>query len=305
MRVTFWGVRGSFPVAHPKVTRVGGNTSCVAVEAEGQPLLVFDAGTGIRNLGRLLKKGSPFADGAGTGTICFSHTHWDHIQGFMYFEPFFRKGNKFTVVARADHDLQLKNVFQGLADRRYFPYSLDALKAEVAWKPVGEEDTFRVGGWKVSTVRLNHPGLAIGYKVELGGKSFIYMTDTAPWGDRSQLFGMGFHVKSPGVTDPEEQAELLRYGQKLEQFVSGSTVLLYDTFFTQEQYAANPHWGHSTAEEGIRLARQGNVPRFYLFHHSPESWDDELEARARTYQKTLGGSDLAIDVAREGESIEV
>src|SRR5262245_58538792 len=136
MRATFWGVRGSFPVAHPKVTRVGGNTSCVALESEGEPLLVLDAGTGIRNLGRKLKDGSPFADGAGEGAILFSHTHWDHIQGFMYFEPLFRAGNKFTVVARADHDEKLRQVFQGLADRPYFPYSLDALKAQVTWKPV-------------------------------------------------------------------------------------------------------------------------------------------------------------------------
>jgi phosphoribosyl 1,2-cyclic phosphodiesterase len=302
MRVTFWGVRGSFPVAHPKVTRVGGNTSCIALEAEGEPLVILDAGTGIRNLGKKLKRGSPFADGAGKGAILFSHTHWDHIQGFMFFEPFFRDGNDFTVVARAEHDLQLQRVFQGQADRQYFPYQLESLKAKMTWKAVREQETFSIGNWKISTVRLNHPGFAIGYRVELGDKSLLYITDTAPWSD--QLLGAGFHVKKPD-SDPEAVAKLKLYGEQLEQFVKDGDVLVYDTFFTPEQYKQNPHWGHSTPDEGIRLARQGEVPRFFFFHHSAEAWDDDLEARAKTYAKKFGSSDLAIEVAREGESFEL
>src|SRR5690606_21933340 len=119
-------------------------------------------------------------------------------------------------------------------------------------------------------------GVAIGYRIEAGGKTFVYMTDTAPYDD--QLLGEGFHVKKT-EQDPQVIAQIKEYGRALERFVDGADLLLYDTFFTPDQYRVNPHWGHSTPDEGIRLARQGEVERLYLFHHHPEAWDDDLEAR--------------------------
>ena len=77
--------------------------------------------------------------------------------------------------------------------------------------------------------------------------------------------------------EKETRDKIKEYGEKLEKFVTGSDLLLYDTFFTPEQYAANPHWGHSTPDEGIRLARVGGGPRCYNFHHNPEAWDDFLQ----------------------------
>jgi ribonuclease BN (tRNA processing enzyme) len=301
MRVTFWGVRGSFPVAHPRVNRIGGNTSCVALQAEGAPLLVIDAGTGFRHLGRKLRD-SEFAAGKGEAAVLFSHTHWDHIQGFMYFEPFFTPGNKFTVVARAEHDKRLRAIFAEPSESPYFSYGLDTLKANLTWKAVHEGESFDLGPWHVTTARLNHPGVAIGYRVELRGKTFVYMTDTAPYGD--QWLGAGFHTRKP-EKDPEGIERLREYARKLDAFTRGADCLLYDTFFTPEQYAQTPHWGHSTPDEGIRIAREGGVKSFYFFHHHPEAWDDDLEARGKSYAKRFGSSDLRIEIAREGETIEV
>jgi phosphoribosyl 1,2-cyclic phosphodiesterase len=300
MRVTFWGVRGSFPVAHPKVTRIGGNTSCVALRAEGAPLLVIDAGTGFRHLGAELRD-TEFGKGKGEGAVLFSHTHWDHIQGFMYFEPFFREGNKFTVVARAEHDEKLRAIFAGQTETPYFSYGLDSMRAQLTWKPVHEDEEFKVGPWRVKTARLNHPGVAIGYRVELEGKTFVYMTDTAPYSD--QWLDKGFHTRKP-EKDPEVIERLREHRRKLDAFSKGADILLYDTFFTPEQYNQNPHWGHSTADEGIRLAREGGVKNFYFFHHHPEAWDDDLEARVRSYAQRMGSHDLKIDIAREGETVE-
>lgn len=301
MRVTFYGVRGSFPVAHPKVTQVGGNTSCVAVQAPGAPTIIIDAGTGTRAAGRDLMR-QEFGDGVGEGAFLFSHTHWDHIQGFMFFEPFFREGNRFTVCARGSHDKRLRQVFAGQADSPYFSYGLESFKASVDWRAIKEGESFSIGPWRVRTVRLNHPGVAIGYRIELGEKSFVYMTDTAPYDD--QLLCEGFHERKPD-SDPEVVAKIKDYGRALEEFVTGADVLLYDTFFTPEQYAVNPHWGHSTPDEGIRLARAGGVARFYNYHHHPEAWDDVLEERVRDYARRQGGSDLEVLLAREGEAVEL
>jgi len=301
LRVTFYGVRGSFPVAHPKAVRVGGNTSCVAVRAPGAPTLVLDAGTGLRQLSReLMDEG--FGDGGAEGAFLFSHTHWDHIQGFMFFEPFYRADNRFTVVARGSHDRRLHAVFAGQADRPYSNHGLDAFRSDLSWQAIQEGDAFELGPYRIVTTRLNHPGVAVGYRIEHAGKSVVYMTDTAPYDD--QLLGEGFHERTP-AQDPEVLARIADYGRALEDLARDADVLLYDTFFTPEQYAQNPHWGHSTAEEGIRLARAAGAHRFYNFHHHPEAWDDDLEERVRGLRRRLGGSDLEVELAREGESVDL
>ncbi|MEK7393124.1 MAG: hypothetical protein AAB214_11215, partial [Fibrobacterota bacterium] len=77
MEIEFWGVRGSIPVPGPSTVRYGGNTSCVRVRLAGGDL-VFDAGTGIRELGRaMMRSGCPSRI-----DLFLSHVHWDHIQGF-------------------------------------------------------------------------------------------------------------------------------------------------------------------------------------------------------------------------------
>ena len=84
MQITFWGVRGSIPAPGPHTVQIGGNTSCVEVRA-GKAILIFDGGTGLRLLGKKLLKETPI-----TAHMFFSHVHWDHIQGFPFFEPAFR-----------------------------------------------------------------------------------------------------------------------------------------------------------------------------------------------------------------------
>src|SRR5438309_6913486 len=88
--VTFWGTRGSIPTPGAHTARYGGNTPCVAVEgtggggggAHGQ-LVILDAGTGIRALGRELVERQ---NGAVQAEILLSHAHWDHIQGLPHFK---------------------------------------------------------------------------------------------------------------------------------------------------------------------------------------------------------------------------
>ena len=78
-----WGARGSIPTPGPSTTKYGGNTSCLEIRC-GKELIILDAGTGIRELGESLKGELPL-----NATILFSHLHWDHIQGFPFFKPFF------------------------------------------------------------------------------------------------------------------------------------------------------------------------------------------------------------------------
>jgi len=302
MKLTFWGVRGSFPVCHPKVQGVGGNTSCVDIEAPGVPRIIIDAGTGLRNFGRkLMGEDTPFAEGMGQAALLISHTHWDHIQGFMFFEPLFREGNACTVYARATHDRRLQSVFEGQADQRFFNYGMERLSATMSWKAISEESRFNIGAAQVVTARLNHPGVALGYRIEHQGKVIVYITDTAPYDD--QLLGEGFHVRRP-AEDPRTLELITDYSKQLDALCAGADIMLYDTFFTDEQYRLNPHWGHSTPEVGIALARRTGVKRFFFFHHHPEAWDEVMVERVKFYNDRYGDAELSIELAREGLTVE-
>src|SRR5690242_21929394 len=79
LRIQFWGTRGSIPSPGPRTVRYGGNTPCVEVRTPEGWLIILDAGTGMRELGRSLlsrANGSPIK-----GDIFLTHAHWDHIQG--------------------------------------------------------------------------------------------------------------------------------------------------------------------------------------------------------------------------------
>ncbi|MFI5291039.1 MAG: MBL fold metallo-hydrolase, partial [Polyangia bacterium] len=144
MKVRFWGVRGSFPVPGPDTNRYGGNTSCVAVrpsDDEDAPLIIIDAGTGIRKLGKELMQGA-FGAGQGTAHLLVSHTHWDHIQGLPFFAPVYQKGNQFFVYARQRDDTHLRAVFASQTDSPYFPVPFENVQADVAFRELVEGARF-------------------------------------------------------------------------------------------------------------------------------------------------------------------
>jgi len=89
LEFTFWGIRGTAPRPGPETVRYGGNTSCVSMEFPRGQLFVFDAGSGIRNLGdSLMNRGERL-----TGKIFLSHPHWDHINTLPFFAPLYVQGN--------------------------------------------------------------------------------------------------------------------------------------------------------------------------------------------------------------------
>ncbi len=76
--VIFWGVRGSIACPGTETVRYGGNTPCLEMRVGGHRL-IFDGGTGLRVLGQSLLSQTPV-----NAHMLFTHTHWDHIQGFPF-----------------------------------------------------------------------------------------------------------------------------------------------------------------------------------------------------------------------------
>jgi phosphoribosyl 1,2-cyclic phosphodiesterase len=271
MYIKFWGVRGSIASPGPDTAGVGGNTSCVEVQC-GSTLLVLDAGTGVRKLGDKL-----LGEGAVDATILLSHLHWDHIQGLPFFVPAYVPSSRLQVVGTANGVMALREALAHQMTAPVFPVRLDELGAQIQLREVKSGEAFEVGEARVKVAKLNHPGGVHAYRIEHGGQSVVYATDTEHY----------------ACVDPT-----------LRALAEGADVLIYDAQYTPEEYRGDHGrskvgWGHSTYVAGAELARAAGVGRLVLFHHDPQRTDaGVLDIERRT--RELFASSVA---AREGMEI--
>ena len=173
--IRMWGTRGSIPVSGPKYQRHGGNTTCMEFDLgpDANEVLIFDAGSGIRELGCRIA-----AEGASRPIHLFvTHTHWDHIQGFPFFAPVFFPNAQITIYGDKGFGESLESAFRGQFARDYFPVQWDDFRAQVNFVYLND-DPVEIGGAKISREFVNHPGATVGYKVEFASEppySFLTM----------------------------------------------------------------------------------------------------------------------------------
>ena len=292
MRIKFWGTRGSIPTPGPGTVRYGGNTSCVELRTDDGTLFILDCGTGLRELGRaLMQEPQPIV-----GNILLSHTHWDHTQGFAFFDPVFQKGNQFTIFAASGVDRLLSEVLAGQMDYLYFPLTLDELQASIAFKEVSEE-SFNVGDVQIRTRFLNHTILTLGFRITAGGTTVAYIADHEPFSPN--LYRAG--VEDPSLLDIIHDGDRQHVG-----FLAGSDLVIHDAQYTSAEYVGGKRsWGHSTTEYVVDVAVAAGVRQVVLTHHDPEHDDDfveALEAHCQARARALG-SDLQVVAAAEGMEI--
>jgi phosphoribosyl 1,2-cyclic phosphodiesterase len=305
MRVRFWGVRGSIPVPGRQTNRYGGNTSCVEVVPRGADPIIIDAGTGIRKLGQDLMT-REYGEGKGTAHLLISHTHWDHIQGLPFFSPLYRAGNKLEVYARQRDDTHLRAIFASQTENLYFPVPLATLKAKVNFRELLEGETFDIGAARVSCTRLNHPWIAIAYRIDVDGGSLVYASDTAPFKD--VLLEQEFIAVAPkvgGPLQPEDRAKLDEMRAGLTALCRGADLLIYDTQFTPDEYRSRPHWGHSTPDDAIEIARDAGVKMLCLYHHAPTRTDEQQDAILADYRQLLARQGLGFQLIAAHEGMEL
>ena len=250
MSVKFWGVRGSFPT--PNHVIFGGNTSCVEI-AVGDTSLIFDAGTGIRFCGEAYLRRQ-----TRSAVVLLSHCHWDHIIGLSFFAPIQTEGWRVRVLAggladRGGVGAILANAY---APGPTYPHPLKNWYAKETTSyedfEVGDVLTDVAPGVVIRTAALNHQNGATGYRIEAGGKSVCYVTDTE-------------HV--PGKPD-----------QNVLGLIKDADLVIYNATYTDEEFPSRVGWGHSTWQEGVRLCKAANAKRLALFHHDPDH-DDAFMAR--------------------------
>jgi len=288
LTVRFWGTRGSIPSPGSSTVRYGGNTPCLEVRTTDGWLVILDAGTGIRELGRsLLTRAN---GGAVEGDIFLTHAHWDHIQGIPFFAPLFRKGNHFTIWGSRSLQTSIDRVVRDQMSPVVFPVSFEELQARIDFEELSDE--VRSGnGYEVRAMGVRHPGGALGYRFTEGNdgtRALVYISD-------NELSA------SARYDDPP------RWRDDFLEFVRGAAVLVHDTMYRADEYSNFVGWGHSTYEDAVELALEAGVERLILFHHRPERTDDEIEeclARCREMVAERRGR-LMVDAAAEGMSITV
>jgi phosphoribosyl 1,2-cyclic phosphodiesterase len=273
IRVKFWGVRGSIASPGPSTARYGGNTPCVEVRC-GERFIILDGGTGLRPLGDALLESRQKVD----ADLFLSHVHLDHVSGLPFFAPLFGRGNRLRIWAgNLKAGCSVEHALRTMMSPPLFPIEVESFRAEI------EYHDFRPGtvlkpyndGITLKTAMLDHPGGAIGYRIECGGKVLAYLTDTElPDGELD-----------PGILS----------------LARGADLMILDSTYTKLELASRLGWGHSTWHDGIRLADAAGVRTYCLFHHDPSHDDDFMDELGLQAAAARPGT----IVAREGMTIDL
>lgn len=292
--VRFWGVRGSIPVPGPDTVYYGGNTSCVEVRAEGE-LIILDAGTGLRSLGHHLKR--EFAGKRINLSILISHTHWDHIQGFPFFSPAYDPRNEIRVFALDGPRKSLEATLAIQMESPYFPITMQEMPGNIRFEALKSLE-FDVGAVHVKAAFMNHPGICAGYRLFTRAGSVAYFPD-------NELFGRQLGPQE--ATSAEVREFAAARDEQLEQFIRGADVVISDAQYSAEEYAAHAGWGHSCADDVVRLALRAGVKQLFLFHHDPDHTDAQIAQMLAMARRVAapGGSSLLVEAAREGLEIRL
>jgi phosphoribosyl 1,2-cyclic phosphodiesterase len=272
--VNFWGVRGGIPTPSPKTVRYGGNTACVEMQVGGQRL-IFDGGTGLHMLGQNMLSQQP-----AEAHLFFTHTQWDRIQGFPFFKPAFREGNRFHIYGTVG--LNGASIKQRLYDQMLqpnFPVPLQEMQAHLTFHNISPASVLHLGDVIVETLSLNQPNGALGYRVSWQGCSVVYATDTA-------------HTSQ-------------EVDQNLLYLANQSDLLIYDAAYAEQAYV-DPQAGAlrrsiETWQAGVQVGQKAQVRHMILFHHDPEHDDDFLDAMEAEIQAICPN----VRLAREGLSLDV
>ena len=311
MRIQFWGVRGSIPAPQlPSQIRskisavlerltqedlktpenrerflaslppwlfgtVGSNTPCVSVTCNStDAIIVFDAGSGIRELGLAMQKEKPKRDHF---HLFFSHFHWDHLQGLPFFNP------GYDPSVKADFYSPMKNMetaLHGQMTSPYFPVHMESMGAVKEFHYLS--GPLKVGDLDISYKKMNHPGDSYSYKIIEGDKCFIFATDT--------------ELSTNDFQKTEENCS----------FFENADCIVLDSQYTLGEAIEKYNWGHSAFSLAVDFAANWRIKQLILYHHDP-TYDDRklfnMLQSARWYAERMGIKGIEITLAMEGMEI--
>ncbi|WP_337267156.1 MBL fold metallo-hydrolase [Oryzifoliimicrobium ureilyticus] len=264
-QVKFWGTRGSIPVSGQEFDKYGGNTACIEVKC-GSHHLLFDAGSGIREAGlAILDENIEKVD------LFFSHCHYDHIIGLPMFKAIYYPSTEVTIWSgHLDGKMTTKDMIKKFISPPWFPVNMDICQATMRFRDFHPNETLEpYPGLNIKTFPLNHPGGAIGYRLQWNGRILALIYDIE---------------HTPGKQDPIA-LEMMR----------DADLVVYDCTYNEDEMVRFKGFGHSTWQHGIELAKAAKAKRFALFHHAPSRTDNQLEKMEQDAQSSFSGAFAARD----------
>jgi len=289
--VKFWGTRGSIPTPGYRTQKYGGNTPCIEIRCD-EKLLICDGGSGLRELGLDLisRKEKKI-----TGHMFFSHTHWDHIQGFPFFVPAYIPENTFYVYCPNPGDTRVYELLSGQMNSDYFPVNFSELSAHILARDMQNRST-GIDGIEVKAMPLNHPGGSVGYSFESDGHTVVYATD-------NELDSV-LKNRKEAMVKPEAPREV---PDEYVDFVRGADLLIADGQYTDQEYPDKVGWGHSRATTLVDWAARAGVKQLAVSHHDPLQTDDDVHAKISSCRERAAklGSDLVVFGARESLELKI
>ena len=256
MKIRCWGARGSIPVSGQEYNQYGGDTTCLEIRTEEDDIIIVDAGTGIRNLGNRL-----LAEKRDRYHMIFTHSHWDHILGFPFFKPIYRKETSIQMFGCPHSQESIRRMISKVMSPPNFPVDFKDVQAEISYHETCA-GSFEIHSMTVTPIPLSHPDPGTGYKFVEKGKSFVFLTDNE------------LTFQHPSGCDYEEY----------RKFCAGADLLFHDAEYTEEDYQTRKTWGHSVYRDALQLALDAGVKQFGLFHHNQERTDaavNEIVQRCR------------------------
>ena len=319
MRVVFWGTRGSLPtplsaksvrekliaalvrgakrgldtpekaaafceqeLSFAESATFGGNTSCVQIDTGGPEYLLCDLGSGAREFAvNAVAKHGP--GNPQTYHVLVSHVHWDHIMGFPFFVPAFIPGNRIRIYSC---HAKLEQALRGQNAAPCFPVEFASLGAQIEFVPLEPGRPYPIAGVTVTGKPQRHGGDSYGYRMERGGKSVVYTTDS------------------------EHKMEDVAAIQAFVAFLKHADLVIFDSMYSlADSMSLKEDWGHSSNVIGVELCQMAQAKHLCLFHHEP-IFDDAriqkiLEETIRLEEITRGERPLRISSAHDGLVIEV
>ena len=300
MQITFWGVRGSYPVPGAATVRYGGQTSCVEARSASGETVIVDAGTGMRALGNKL---AAEAGGApGTYHVLLSHVHWDHIQGLPFFSPAYIAGTRISVYALLTAANELDQVIGGITRHEFFPMALERVPASFDFHQVEPGVDFTIGAFRITPIALNHPFGSVGYRIDADGSSWAYVSDTAPF---DQVLHKQHFLSGLEPLSGEDRAALAAMRTQLVDRLRGTDTAVYDTHFLPDEYARFPHYGHSTPDQALDVCAEAGVKNLVLYHHAPAHSDEQMDQIAAAYDAKGAARGIRVLTSFEGMTIPI
>jgi len=279
MKIRVWGARGSIPVSGRDYIKYGGDTTCVEVRTKNDDIIIIDAGTGLRRLGNLLVR-----EGRTEYHMLFTHVHWDHLLGFPFFKPLYRKDTRIWMYGGQMAQDSIKALVSPVMNPPNFPVNYDNLSAHIEYQGESELE-YTIGSVEIQAIPISHPNEGLGFKLMEDGKSFVFLTDNE------------LTYVHPGGRSFDDYLEFSR----------GADLLIHDTEFTPEEYKRTKTWGHSVYSDAVDMALRAGVSTLCLWHHNQDRKDEQVDWMLQDCRRLVkeNGGDLECIAAYQDMEISL